>query len=199
MAQPGARGRPGATAALALLAGLGVRRVQVQAPSAPAGFVAQPPQVRVVAPTGGPAASTALRLFPVGPDQAEVVLRLAREGFGELPDGWALPLGAPDWTHLVAHDDDGRPVAAAGLHVAGPVGWLGGASTVPSARGRGAQAALIAERRRLAGAQGAREVVAKAAPGSASLRNLLRCGFAEAYDVLTWRGPLDGPRAAPST
>lgn len=179
---------PGLDEALALLAGLGVRRVRLQGPAAPAGFEPQPPQVRLVAPGGGPGAATDLRVEVVGPEAAELVARLAQDGFGGLPDGWALPLGAPGWTQLVAHDGD-RPVASAALHVRDGVGWLGGASTLPDVRGRGAQTALVLARLRLAADQGAREVVVKAAPGSASLRNLGRAGFAAAYEVPSWWGP----------
>lgn len=72
---------------------------------------------------------------------------------------------------------DGRPVAAAAmsLHPTGAV--LGGASTLPEARGTGAQRALLARRLSLAAELGASLATATAAPGSPSISNLARLGF----------------------
>jgi GNAT superfamily N-acetyltransferase len=92
----------------------------------------------------------------------------------------------PGWTQVLARDDDG-PVATGGLHVAGRTGWTGAATTVPRARGRGAQAALLALRLRLAAEQGADRVSVKAARGSAPLR-LERAGFRVSTEVVPWSG-----------
>ncbi len=122
----------------------------------------------------------------VGPEERDAVAAVCAAGFGsDLPQWWTAPLGRPGWTQVLRLEE-GLPVAAAGLHVADGVARLGAATTVPTARGRGAQTALIAARLALAAAQGARLATATAAPGSGSLRNLLRAGFTERYPVTQW-------------
>jgi GNAT superfamily N-acetyltransferase len=75
----------------------------------------------------------------------------------------------------------GRPVGCGSLSVvdAGGVltGWLGAAATIPSARGRGVQTALVRHRLRLAVDAGCDLVAATASVGSTSSRVLRRCGF----------------------
>ena len=104
------------------------------------------------------------------------------------PDWWAAPLGTPGWSQVVAYDG-AVPVATGALHVAGPVAWVGAASTVPSHRRRGAQSALLAHRLQLAAQCGAGLVVSKVDPGGGSERNLRRAGFEAAYEVVQWRRP----------
>ncbi|MBC7725450.1 MAG: hypothetical protein H7146_11990 [Burkholderiaceae bacterium] len=72
---------------------------------------------------------------------------------------------------------DGRAQAAAAMSLHGTVAVLGGAASLPTARGTGAQTALLAHRLRVAHALGASLVAASAAAGSPSLRNLARLGF----------------------
>lgn len=133
-----------------------------------------------------PARVPALRVEPVGREAGALVADLCRRGFGlDLPQWWVAPIGRPGWTQVVAYDAD-VPVATGGLHVAGDVGWISATSTVPSARGRGAQAALLAVRLRLAAEQGAQRVGVKVEPGSRSHRNLLRAGFAPVDAVTQW-------------
>ena len=81
---------------------------------------------------------------------------------------------------------DGQPLAAAAmsLHPTGAV--FGGASTLPAARGRGAQSALLRHRLRLAGALGAPLAAATAAPGGPSIRNLAKLGFT-VVERTAWR------------
>jgi hypothetical protein len=74
-----------------------------------------------------------------------------------------------------------RPVAAAAFSMHGHVAVLGGAATVPAARGSGAQAALLHHRLNQAAAAGADAATATAAPESASVRNLARIGFDVCY------------------
>lgn len=77
---------------------------------------------------------------------------------------------------------DGQPVGCGSLSVvrtAGArTGWLGAAATVPSARRRGIQTALIRHRLQLATEAGCDLVGATASVGSTSSRVLTRCGFA---------------------
>lgn len=70
-----------------------------------------------------------------------------------------------------------RPLATAAmsLHTTGAV--IGGAATLPAARGSGAQTALLAYRLRLVEKLGVPLAAATAAPGTASLRNLTQMGF----------------------
>jgi GNAT superfamily N-acetyltransferase len=144
--------------------------------------------LRLAAAPAAPAAreSWDWRVEVVGREAAALVSAVAGAGFGlELPHWWAAPLGAPGWTQVVAYDG-AVPVATGGLHVASGGGWVGAATTVPAVRGRGAHAALLAARLRLAAEQGAQRVSVKVQPGSASHRNLLRAGFAEVYGLTQW-------------
>lgn len=70
-----------------------------------------------------------------------------------------------------------QPIAAGALTVHGGVAVLGGAATVPSARGLGAQTVLLRHRLRMAEAAGCVAATATAAPDSPSTRNLVRAGF----------------------
>ena len=147
---------------------------------------------RVVAPAGGPGCvaappRTPLWLETVGAPGGGDVAAVCRQGFGlDEPWWWVAPLGAPGWTQVVAYDGD-IAVGTGALHVAGEVAWVGAATTIPAARGRGVQAALLAYRMALAAELGATQVTAKAVRGSGSLRNLTRAGFEMAYDVVQWR------------
>lgn len=146
--------------------------------------------LRMVAPAGevsaGAGVDHGLSVRVVGAEAAEVVAAVADAGFGtSQPAWWCAPLGRPGWTQVVAYDGP-LPVATGGLHVADGRGWIGATTTVPAARGRGAHAALLAARRRLAAQQGARRVAVKVEPGTASHRNLLRAGFADAYPLTQW-------------
>ena len=148
------------------------------------GYRPATPLLRMVAPAGG--APPGLRVERVGRESAALVADLAGRGFGlDLPQWWASPLGAPGWTQLVAYDGE-VAVATGALQVAGTVGWLGAAATVPEARGRGAHRALLAARLRLAAEQGAERVTVKVEPGSTSQRNLARAGFVPAHRLTLW-------------
>lgn len=81
---------------------------------------------------------------------------------------------------------EGRPVGCGSLSVmrtaAGTTGWLGAAATVPDARRRGVQTALVRHRLRLAAEAGCDLVGVTASVGSTSTRVLQRCGFAVVQD-----------------
>ncbi|WP_147916661.1 hypothetical protein [Ruania zhangjianzhongii] len=70
-----------------------------------------------------------------------------------------------------------QPLAAAAMSVHTTAAVLGGAATLPAARGAGAQTALLAHRLRLVEALGRPVAAATAAPGTASVRNLDALGF----------------------
>jgi GNAT superfamily N-acetyltransferase len=87
---------------------------------------------------------------------------------------------------------DGRPVGEGALCIAGDnIALLAGAGTIPDARGRGVQKALL--RRRLADAReaGAELAVVVTAPGTRSQENVMRRGFILLYTriILVKRAP----------
>jgi hypothetical protein len=102
--------------------------------------------------------------------------------------GWGLPAPLAGWmASLVGRErlraylawDAGEPVAAAILYFGDDnLAWVGGAATLPSHRGRGAQSALIA--RRIADAKDY-TLVAETQEDDASFRNCLKSGFHRAY------------------
>jgi hypothetical protein len=81
---------------------------------------------------------------------------------------------------------DGRPVASAGLFVHGEVGYLCVSATLPEARGRGAQAALIARRWRDAIEAGCLHVTSQTAFGGTSQHNMERAGMRSAHSLGIW-------------
>jgi GNAT superfamily N-acetyltransferase len=90
------------------------------------------------------------------------------------------------WRCYVALES-AAPVAYGALYVAANgVGVCAAAATLPAARGRGCQTALL--RRRIADAAraGCDLVVVQASPGSGSQRNLQRIGLELAYTRVTW-------------
>ena len=84
---------------------------------------------------------------------------------------------------------DGKPIATASLSLGPGVAVLAGASTVPEARGRGAQLALLDARLRFAAEHGCDLALMGAHPGSGSQRNAERHGFRIAYTRIKWRLP----------
>ncbi len=137
-------------------------------------------------------------------DGSDVTVRLTREGeadhwaavaasgWGESPDivEFVRAMGevsarATD-THAFFAESDGAPVATGSLHLHEGVAVLAGASTIPSARRRGAQNALLSARLAFARAHGCDLAVMGALPGSASQRNAERHGFRLAYTRIKW-------------
>lgn len=114
-------------------------------------------------------------------------------------DGWSDAANLGDFLHeagrVQAHvagahrflaRDEGRPVAAGGLFIHGHVALLAGARTIPSARRKGAQLALLNARLRFAAAAGCDLAMMGALPGSGSQRNAERHGFRIAYTRVKW-------------
>src|SRR5439155_21429297 len=81
----------------------------------------------------------------------------------------------------------GEPAGSGALFIHDGVGYLADASTLPPARGRGVQAALIARRVRDAHRRGCNLVGSLAAPYSTSQRNLERGGLRLAFQLAVWR------------
>jgi GNAT superfamily N-acetyltransferase len=81
----------------------------------------------------------------------------------------------------------GTPCAAGALIVHEGVALFGGAATVPEARRRGLQAALLDARMRYAAEHGCDLAMMVAEAGSNSQRNAERKGFRVAYTRLKWK------------
>jgi GNAT superfamily N-acetyltransferase len=73
--------------------------------------------------------------------------------------------------------DGSGPIAAAAMTIHGEVAVLGGASTLPAYRGRGAQSRLLRHRLSVAATEGCVLAVATASAGSVSAANLRKAGF----------------------
>jgi len=82
---------------------------------------------------------------------------------------------------------DGAPIATAAINIQDDVALLAGGSTVPEARHRGAQRALLQARLWHAERLGCRIAMMGAEPGSSSQRNAEREGFRIAYTRTKWR------------
>lgn len=88
-----------------------------------------------------------------------------------------------------------KPLAAASLTIHDGVAILAGASTIPEARGRGAQSALLRARLDYAAAAGCSVALMGALPGSGSQRNAERNGFRIAYTRIKWHKATGGSAA----
>lgn len=91
--------------------------------------------------------------------------------------------------HCFLAELDGNPIAAGVLLVKNGVAVLGGASTIPEARRRGAQGALLKARLEYARQLGVDLAMLVATPGSSSQRNAERQGFRPAYVRSKWTLP----------
>jgi hypothetical protein len=135
----------------------------------------------------------ALTVRTVGEAEGELWARTAAEGWSDTPGAsdYMLTIGrtfaVTAGTHLYLAELDGRPIAAATLHMHEGVALMAGASTIPSARGRGAQLALLERRLQDGFANSCDLAMMGALPGSISQRNAERHGFRIAYTRVKWR------------
>jgi GNAT superfamily N-acetyltransferase len=83
-------------------------------------------------------------------------------------------------------EEDGRAIGTGALFIHDGVALLAGASTIPEARRRGAQRALLEARLLFAKEHGCDLAMMGALPGSASQRNGERQGFRIAYTRTKW-------------
>ncbi len=106
-------------------------------------------------------------------------------------------LAASKGEHELIAALDGRDVAISAMFTRRRVGWLGGVTVLPGARGRGIQRALIADRIRRAADGGCRKVMATADVGSVSAANLEALGLHRIWTRALYRlNPDDGPEPA---
>jgi len=135
---------------------------------------------------------SAIEVRPSPLDELDLYLDLWARGFA-LPDFlWpdekrvrAAWFSVPDLHRYVALAD-GAPVACSALYVHGDVAYLCMSATLPEARGRGAQSALIARRWRDAADRGCRTVATQTAFGGTSQHNMERAGMRLAYGFGVW-------------
>ena len=128
-----------------------------------------------------------------GPVEYELWAQTAARGWSEFEELGEFMLGLSrisarrtDGLSFLA-ELDGRPVATGALSIWEGVALLAGASTVPEARRRGAQLALLDTRLAYAAERGCDIAMMCALPGSASQRNAERQGFRIAYTRIKWR------------
>jgi hypothetical protein len=82
---------------------------------------------------------------------------------------------------------DGAPIATGSLGLHARVALLAGASTIPAARGLGAQGLLLSARLAEGRRQGCELAMMVTTPGTTSQRNAERRGFRVAYTRTKWR------------
>jgi GNAT superfamily N-acetyltransferase len=107
----------------------------------------------------------------VAPD--ELSREQLRQVLGEM-------LGVPGFTRYLARVD-GVAVGEAAMRIDGDLAQLAGAGTLPHARGRGVQKALLRRRVADARAGGCTLAVVTTAPGTRSQENVMRRGFELLY------------------
>ena len=141
-------------------------------------------------------APTDLRIEKAGPEGGDDFAAVAVEAF-EMPPYMhsvlaALP-GRPGWNIYVAYAGE-QPCGTGALFIDGDTSWTGFGATIPAARGRGAQSAILAARIRAAAEAGCATITTETGVReenrpSRSYRNLLRAGFEEVYERPNWRSP----------
>jgi GNAT superfamily N-acetyltransferase len=134
-----------------------------------------------------------IKVRVIDPSESALWCRVAGEAWShESPELGAFveQLGA-----MVSHargsacflaEKEGQPIATAALSISNGVALLAGASTIPSARRQGAQAALLEARLAYAAERGAGLAMIVTQPGSASQRNAERRGFRAVYTRAKW-------------
>ena len=153
------------------------------------GFAPGSNWVRLVRDVAAPGpVPTRFRIETVDRAHAPLFAEVVCAGFG-MDEALTLPVqavvGTPGWHCYLAYDGD-RPIASATLVADGRVGWMGFATTLPEARGKGAQSSLIARRIldaralgcEILGVETDEQSPAREAP---SYRNILRAGFEVGY------------------
>jgi GNAT superfamily N-acetyltransferase len=135
-----------------------------------------------------------LRVCLVEPHEAHEWATVMMTTFGFTTPGMidiaASCVGKPNWRQYAVWDGE-RMIAVGSFFVNGECADMFGAATLPEARGRGAQSALLTTRARAAQAAGCRWLVAETGaegPGehNTSLHNMMRAGFERLYDRVTW-------------
>ena len=131
---------------------------------------------------------------PIDVSEADVWAETAARGWATVFDGlgdFMLALGKiasrTEGGRPFLAEIDGEPVAAAGFAIYDDVCIFAGAATVPEARNKGAQNALLAARLRYAREHDCRFAMMCALPGSQSQKNAQKNGFNIAYTRIKWQ------------
>ena len=139
------------------------------------------------------AAVEGLEIRSIEPGEERRWAELFVAGFdirGPLADAWLRfnPLLARTrgYEQLIARQD-GREVGVAAMFTRRRVAWLGAATVLPEARGRGIQRALIADRARRAEAVGCRRIMATADLDGVSAANLAAMGIPRIWSRAEYR------------
>jgi len=98
----------------------------------------------------------------------------------------APAMAKSEGAHCFLAELEGAPIAAGMMSIKDGIAVLGGASTIPTARRRGAQGALLQVRLEHAAELGVELAMLVADPGSASQRNAERKGFRPTYTRSKW-------------
>lgn len=128
-----------------------------------------------------------------GDNEHEIWARTAARGWSESSEliDFLLELGQinAQRTNSISFiaELDNTPIATGAMTISRGVALLAGASTIPEARNRGAQRALLESRLDYAAEQGCDVAMMCALPGSASQRNAERQGFRIAYTRIKWQ------------
>lgn len=141
-----------------------------------------------------PQMDAALRVRSIGVDETETWAKIAASGWGSgsaevarfIHDLSRALVPAERMVSFLA-EIDGQPVASASLFLGDGIALLAGASTIPAARNRGAQTALLAARLDYAARHHCPLAMMATEPGSASQRNAERQQFRIAYTRLKWQ------------
>jgi GNAT superfamily N-acetyltransferase len=135
-----------------------------------------------------------LRVGLVEPHQAHEWATVMMSTFGFTAPGMvdmaASCVGRPNWRQYAVWEGE-QIIAVGSVFLDGECADMFGAATLPQARGRGAQSALLAARAQAALTAGCRWLIAETGaegPGghNTSLRNMMRAGFRPLYERTNW-------------
>ncbi|TVP47422.1 MAG: GNAT family N-acetyltransferase [Gemmatimonadales bacterium] len=149
----------------------------------------------LVRPTSLPVAGDgSVRVRTIRPEEGPLWSSIAgagwaseAQGLADFVDALGKVMVRAEGVHCFLAEIEGVPVATGSLCIVGDVALLAGASTIPSARCRGAQRTLLAARLEFAASRGASLAMMVAHPGSGSQRNAERQGFRTVYTRTKWR------------
>jgi hypothetical protein len=133
-----------------------------------------------------PVLNPALRVRIAVESDRPVYAQTTAEGWGVGPELAGMMAAAAGYAGFMV-EKDGRVIATAGLVMHERAALLAGASTIPGARGEGAQRAGLSARLRHAVEAGCDLAMIVTEPGGASQRNAERNGFRVAYTRTKWR------------
>ncbi|MGH7460643.1 MAG: GNAT family N-acetyltransferase [Longimicrobiales bacterium] len=159
------------------------------------GYVPIEASAVLIRPTSSPnRASGQITVHHIDDDEARLWARVAAQGWSSESEELATfveelgsVISGARGSHCFLAELDEQPIAAAALNISHDVALLAGASTIPAARRRGAQLALLEARLGFAAAQGIDLAMVVTQPGSASQRNAQRQGFRPVYTRSKWQ------------